>query len=97
MSEGIESYDTGQGSAAAGDLERTIDDVVDAIALPASTGSGSGAGHASFTAAFGDYRTAVSDRVHEQQRVGGLIAAMMDGVHRRLDRNPPPVSIVGPR
>jgi hypothetical protein len=94
MSEGIERYDTGRGSPAAGELNGAIDDLVDAIALPASIGSGGGTGYSSFTTAFGDYRNAVTERVQEQQRVGGLVAAMMDGVHRRLGR-PSPATMRG--
>jgi hypothetical protein len=91
MSEGTESYDTGQGSSAGGALAGAIDDVVDALALPLLPGSGHGSGYDGFAAAYGDYRTAVTDRLAEQQRVGGLVTAMMDAVHRRLGRAPLPV------
>ena len=92
MSEGIESYDTGFGASAANDLVRTVDDVVDAVALPV-VGAGGGSGYESFSAAFADYRAALGDRVVEQQRVGGLIAAMMEGVHRRLGQTPAPAPV----
>lgn len=84
MSEGTERYDTGPGGSAGGDLVGAVDDVVDALALPTLFGSGGGSGYDGFTSAFGDYRTSIGDRTAEQQRVGGLVAAMMDGVHRRL-------------
>ncbi len=91
MSEGTESYDVGRGSPASGELTRVIDEAVDALALPVLGGSSGVDGHGAFLAAFASYREAVGERAAEQQRVGGLVAAMMDGVHRRLDRPAPPV------
>ena len=86
MSEGVESYDTDRGSPASSELTRVIEEAVEALALPIVTGSSAGASYANFVGSFGTYRDAVTDRVAEQRRVGDLVAAMMDGVHRRLDR-----------
>lgn len=86
MTAGVESYDIGQGSPASGELTRVIDEAAGALALPVSTGSSSGGSYATFIASFETYRSAITERVAEQQRVGDLVAAMMDGVHRRLDR-----------
>ena len=52
------------------------------------SGSGSGCHYEGFVAAHDGYRQEVNDRLVEVYRVGLLVTAMMDGVHRRLVRDP---------
>ena len=52
------------------------------------SGSGSGYHYEGFVTAHDGYRLEVNDRLVEVYRVGLLVTAMMDGVHRRLVRDP---------
>lgn len=87
MADDVVTYDTVVGGEVVNDFATDVSKIVSAGTVGASAGRFGYSGGTSFDrmrASFASFQEAVDGRLVEQGRVGGLVDAMVLGVHQRI-------------